>query len=165
MKKFLTAMTAFIMMNTSAYAAQYSYGDIVSVIENWQYQQTRVPYEDCTTVRVPTTSSENSAGADALAGMIIGGLLGKGITGNDKGAAAGAVLGGIIGADKSQPKPRQQYREENRCVTKYHTSNEPVQVGYNVQYMYDGHLYEFHTFKRYRNGDKIKLEVRVRPLN
>jgi len=32
--------------------------------------------------------------------MIIGGIIGKGVTGDDKGAAAGAVLGGVIGADK-----------------------------------------------------------------
>jgi len=40
------------------------------------------------------------AAGGALAGMIIGGILGKGVTGKDNGAAAGAVIGGIIGADK-----------------------------------------------------------------
>lgn len=168
MKKFLTALTAFIMMNTSANADQIVYGDIVSVIENWKYTENRVPYEECTTVRVPSRSSGSSAGADALAGMIIGGILGKGLTGNDNGAAAGAVIGGVIGADKNQNnlKPRNQYHEEYRCVTKYrYETGTPVQAGYNVQYMYAGELYQFHTFKYYRVNDKIKLRIKVRPAN
>ena len=171
MKKHILALTAItsIFMATSASADQVVYGDIVSVTENWTWQENRVPYEKCTTVRVPVTGghSGSSAGVDALAGMIIGGILGKGLTGNDNGAAAGAVIGGVIGADKHQPnaQPRNQYREEYRCVTKYRYEKESVQVGYNVQYMYAGELYQFHTFKRYRTQDKIKLRIKVRPYN
>ena len=49
------------------------------------------------------TGSGASAG-DVLGGMIIGGLIGKGASGDDKGAAAGAVIGGMIAADKNQNK-------------------------------------------------------------
>jgi len=59
------------------------------------------------TVNTPITQTyckQGSAGQGALEGMIIGGLLGKGITGDDQGAAAGAVLGGVIGADKAGRK-------------------------------------------------------------
>ena len=68
------------------------------------------PYtkQDCVMVDVPVygnvTTSGNAA-EGALLGMILGGLIGKGVTGDDGGAAAGAVFGGIVGADKgSQPK-------------------------------------------------------------
>ena len=38
------------------------------------------------------------------AGMILGGILGKGVTGKDNGAVAGAVLGGVTLADNKKTK-------------------------------------------------------------
>jgi len=61
----------------------------------------------CENVKVPIYSSvqvQGDAGGGALLGMILGGILGKGVTGDDGGAAAGAVLGGVIGADKNQSR-------------------------------------------------------------
>jgi outer membrane lipoprotein SlyB len=42
----------------------------------------------------------NNAGTGALGGMVIGGIIGKGLTGDNNGAAAGAIIGGVIGADR-----------------------------------------------------------------
>lgn len=64
----------------------------------------------CNDVKKPVygnVQKQGDAAAGALAGMIIGGILGKGVTGDDGGAAAGAVMGGIIGADKGS-KPRNE---------------------------------------------------------
>lgn len=170
MKKSILGLTAAITMvaSTMATAGQTVYGTITNVSQNWAYETRRVPYEDCTTVRVPVTGSYggSSAGSDALAGMIIGGLIGKGVSGNDRGAAAGAVLGGVIGADRHQPTRRgPEYREEVRCVTNYDYVRESVQAGYIVDYMYEGYLYQFRTFKEYNIGDKIRLSVQVNPIN
>ena len=170
MKKTILGLFAAIALATSAQAQMnVQYGTITSVIENWTHETRRVPYDDCSTVRVPITGRHyngGSAGTDALAGMIIGGLLGKGISGNDRGAAAGAVIGGVIGADNHRPRhSSREYREEYRCVTKYDYVREPVVAGYTVQYMYEGHLYSFNTFKEYNIGDKIRLNIRVSPIN
>jgi uncharacterized protein YcfJ len=83
------------------------------------------PYtkQDCVMVDVPVygnvTTSGNAA-EGALLGMILGGLIGKGVTGDDGGAAAGAVFGGIVGADKgSKPKTSKRvtgYRQERQCT-------------------------------------------------
>ena len=59
-----------------------------------------------------------------LGGMILGALLGKGVGGNDKGAAAGAVLGGVIAADKNNSRQRiVGYKSEKQCqqVVSYQT--------------------------------------------
>lgn len=169
MKKSLLLLVAIAMISatSAANAGQTVYGTITNVVENWTYENRRIPVEKCSTVRIPVSrGSSGSAGADALAGMIIGGILGKGISGNDKGAAAGAVIGGVIGADKHRPKNHYpEYREEYRCSTVYEYSRESVQAGYVVDYMYEGYLYQFKTFKRYRAGDRIKLNIRVAPIN
>ena len=75
----------------------------------------------CENVKVPIYSSvqvQGDAGGGALLGMILGGILGKGVTGDDGGAAAGAVLGGVIGADKNQSRTEQRivgYENERQC--------------------------------------------------
>jgi uncharacterized protein YcfJ len=168
MKKTILGLTAALTLVASnvAAAGQTVYGTITNVSQNWTYETRRVPYEDCTTVRVPITGNHSggSAGTDALAGMIIGGLIGKGVSGNDRGAAAGAVIGGVIGADNHRPRGP-EYREEYRCVTNYEYTRESVQAGYIVDYMYEGYLYQFKTFKQYNIGDKIRLNIRVNPVN
>jgi uncharacterized protein YcfJ len=95
------------------------------------YDHTKIIYKQvptnqtfCKDVKVPvygTVQKQGDAAGGALAGMIIGGLLGKGVSGNDDGAAAGAVIGGLIGADKgSKPKNSQEvigYEYVEKCNT------------------------------------------------
>ena len=172
MKNTILGITAAIALftSTAVSAGQVVYGTVTSVVENWTYETRSVPVEKCNTVRIPITGGyhdNGSAGADALAGMIIGGLLGKGISGNDRGAAAGAVIGGVIGADNHRPRKNHgpEYREEYRCFTTYEYIKDSVQAGYIVDYMYEGYLYQMKTFKRYKSGDKIRLSISVRPTN
>jgi uncharacterized protein YcfJ len=78
------------------------------------------------TVNTPITQTyckQKSGGQGALEGMIIGGLLGKGITGDDQGAIGGAVLGGVIGADKAGRKCWEEttYTTEQTKVYSYST--------------------------------------------
>ena len=78
----------------------------------------------CENVKVPIYSSvqvQGDAGGGALLGMILGGILGKGVTGDDGGAAAGAVLGGVIGANEGQTRTEQRivgYETERQCGTR-----------------------------------------------
>lgn len=174
MKNTILGVTAALslIVSSNAFAGQTVYGTITNVVENWTYETRRIPTETCNTVRIPITGGSynngSSAGGNALAGMIIGGLVGKGLSGNDKGAAAGAILGGVIGADRNNGTRQYSgsaYREEYRCHTEYEYTRESVQAGYIVDYMYEGYLYQFTTFKRYNAGDKIRLNIRVSPVN
>lgn len=93
-------------------------------------------------VSVPITQTfcrNGSAGADALTGMIVGGIIGKGITGDDKGAAAGAVLGGVIGADKGGKKCWEEtiYRAESAEVYSHST----------ITFKQNGQTYSFDFYK------------------
>jgi uncharacterized protein YcfJ len=82
------------------------------------------PYtkHECVMVDVPvygTVTRQGDPAGGALLGMILGGLVGKGVTGKDNGAAAGAVMGGIIGADKGGKNKTERvitgYQKERRC--------------------------------------------------
>jgi uncharacterized protein YcfJ len=90
----------------------------------------------------PTTQTycrEGSAGEGALGGMIIGGLLGKGITGDDQGAAAGAVIGGVIGADKAGRKCWDE--------TTYHIEKTQVYDYSTITFTQDGQTYSIDFYK------------------
>ena len=88
------------------------------------YKQVPTTQTFCRDVKVPVyenVQKKGDAAGGALMGMIVGGLIGKGVTGKDDGAAAGAVIGGLIGADKgSQPKNEQRvvgYEYVEKCNT------------------------------------------------
>src|SRR6056300_2117366 len=100
MKKILLA-TAFALTASSA-LAETRYATITSVEPRYQTTYQNVPTTQCQNVEVPvygTVQGGGASGGDVLTGMIIGGLIGKGATGQDNGAAAGAVFGGVIAAD------------------------------------------------------------------
>lgn len=74
----------------------------------------------CNQVDVPVyaTRERSTNGGDVGVGMIIGGILGKALTGDDKGAAAGAVIGGITGAERRKTEQVVTgYRKERQCET------------------------------------------------
>jgi len=93
---------------------------------------------------------QGNAAEGALAGMIIGGLLGKGLTGDDNGAAAGAVMGGIVGADKGS-KPKTERR-----IIGYETVEECNNVTVNRKEYVD--VYSHSTVRFYIDGKRYVLE-------
>jgi uncharacterized protein YcfJ len=93
-----------------------------TIEDHYSYYTERVPETKrvCETVQVPVyeTRKKSADGGDVLGGMIIGGLLGKALTGNDKGAGVGAVIGGVAGAERNKTEQVVTgYRDELQCET------------------------------------------------
>ena len=124
----------------------------VSVVDVNKTIVDKVPsYQNvCRNVEIPVyanVTTNGNAGGGALLGMVLGGLLGKGVTGDDGGAAAGAVLGGVIGANESKPKTERRivgYENERRCAEEVTYTNQRVEVyDYSImKFNLDGQRYE-----------------------
>jgi uncharacterized protein YcfJ len=128
-----------------------------------EYQTQR----QCHNVEVPiygTVQGNGATGGDVLAGMIIGGILGKGITGDDNGAAAGAVMGGVIAADRNNGNRQvvTGYRTERQCSE----VAVPVQSNqlrdYLIRFEWNGIEGSAYTYNHYRVGDRISATVNIR---
>lgn len=120
----------------------------VSVQDQYKTVTKQIPHTQriCTTVDVPIYGNVGSgaSGADVLTGMILGGLIGKGVTNKDNGAAAGAVLGGVIAADKKQGSQQiVGYKQEQRCnnQTTYTTETREVYSHSVVTFYHEGRQY------------------------
>jgi uncharacterized protein YcfJ len=129
--------------------------DRVKVFDHTKTVVTQVPQTQtrCQNVDVPIyqdVQTQGDAAGSALAGMIIGGLIGKGVTNDDGGAAAGAVLGGIIGADKGS-----RTRTERRIVG-YETQQQCSDVVAYVDQTQE--RYSHSTIRFYLNGERYVLQ-------
>lgn len=147
--KLLTITTLALLMGSAAYAERVN----ANVEDVFTQVAESVPYteNECVNVEVPVYGHrqvQGNAGSGALGGMILGGLIGKGISGDDQGAAAGAVLGGIIGADRASRTRTEQvvtgYRTERQCteVTRYRAQNRTVYSHSVLTFTVDGQTYE-----------------------
>ena len=98
-----------------------------NVVDYYNNVVVSTPHEKrlCEEYQVPIYGQQGSVdGGDVLMGMIIGGLMGKGLTGQDNGAAAGAVFGGVIAVDKGSKKTViQGYKTETKCRTEVRYSD------------------------------------------
>jgi len=93
------------------------------------------------------TSGGNS-GEGALLGMILGGVSGKVISGDDHGAAAGAIIGGIIGANNAQNK-QGGVRTVCQIETRYTENKRKVYSHSTIVFRHDGKEFRVRFDKRY----------------
>lgn len=150
-----TVLTIPLLAMGIATAAAADTVDRIKVYDHTTTVVTQIPTTKtrCQNVEVPIYEDvqvQGNAAGGALAGMIIGGILGKGVSGNDDGAAAGAVIGGLIGADKgSKPKTERRivgYQNQRQC------SEVVVYVDEKEE------RYSHSTIRFYLNGKRYVLE-------
>lgn len=153
MKKSVLIAPLLAMATVTAAAADTV--DRIKVYDHTTTIVTQVPTTQtrCQNIEVPIYEDvqvQGNAAGGALAGMIIGGILGKGVSGNDDGAAAGAIMGGLIGADKgSKPKTERRvvgYEKKRQC------SEVVVYVDQKEE------RYSHSTIRFYLNGKRYVLE-------
>lgn len=119
MKNLILTTALAVSVSTPALAENVN----ARVEDHYREVTRQIPHTErvCEIVEVPIYGYNNggATAGDVLGGMIIGGLIGKGATGDDKGAAAGAVIGGMVGADRNRGQQViTGYRQENRCHNK-----------------------------------------------
>jgi uncharacterized protein YcfJ len=115
-------------------------------------------------------SADSNAGGMIMGGIIggvIGSTIGRG-DGRRVATAAGALIGSAIGHDAAQRRRSERYghggdegRTVERCDIREEESWEERVDGYDVTYEYAGRRY--HTRLPYDPGDRMRVEVAVRP--
>jgi uncharacterized protein YcfJ len=165
MKKLLITTAVILATASSAFATEYA--RITKIEPRYTTGYQNVPTTQCQDVEVPiygTQQGNGASGGDVLTGMIIGGLLGKGVSGNDKGAAAGAVIGGVIAADKGQNNKKViiGYEIQRQCSEVITRQQISTIKDYHITFEWNGVYGSAYTYNNYQLGQRIPVEVRLR---
>ncbi|MDB5967627.1 MAG: hypothetical protein JWQ90_77 [Hydrocarboniphaga sp.] len=150
------------------------FAQVVSTRPIYSQVQVNEPRDECRDVPVtyrerPSYSGDNTAGA--VLGAVIGGVVGNQFGGGSGRAVAtglGAVVGASVGSHAGEYNggydrgdyARTGYQRQCQTVDDYHVENHID--GYDVAYRYHGAVY--HTTMPYDPGDRIAVDVSVRPV-
>ena len=107
-------------------------------------QSVPVTERRCQDVNIPIyQQSQGASGGDLLAGILLGGLLGKAATKKDNGAAAGAVIGGIIANENGKKTRVTGYKTEVHCndITVYQNSDIETYSHSTIRFFLNGKRY------------------------
>jgi uncharacterized protein YcfJ len=109
------------------------------------------------------TGQSNDNTGNVLLGMILGGVSGKVITGEDGGAAVGAIAGGLIGANNNNNNNNQiiGYRTVQSCTMNNKEINTTKLKNYRITYDFHGALGTSYSYNSYLIGDNIPVRVNV----
>ena len=152
-------------------------GQLIKKEPVYTFVHKRKPQQVCTSVDVPVygtvqNGQSGATGGDVLAGAIIGGILGKAITGQDNGAGFGALVGAMTSAEKKKGKSGQQivgYRSEYRCTTEYQNVQSNIVNEYRVTYNVNGHhlavVVNSAVGQRAYIGQRKQFRIRYQLLN
>lgn len=155
-------LTAALAFTASVAQAETTYvtGTVTRVKPDTVTVEVLRPQRICQTVDVPIYGNIGGGAnaGDVLGGMIIGGLIGKGATNDDRGAAAGAVIGGMIAADNKQQQGIVGYRQEQQCKNEFYNVMETRNNGYFLTIEVEDTIINVKTRKEYSVGDKVQIK-------
>jgi uncharacterized protein YcfJ len=142
------------------------HGTVNEVTQNYEYVTYLDPVKVCKDMEIPIYGEgpvRRTKSGDLLLGMILGGITGKVISGNDKGAVIGAVGGSLIANDKASKSDRVivGYKQERRCSLEHREVNKKIATDYSVEYSWNGIYGTAYTTTRYSVGDKIPITVDI----
>ena len=166
MRKLITAVAITSLSASSLLAAELN--AIVTQVEpNYETITEYTPVKICRDEQVPVYGNAPQGQSDAgnvLLGMILGGVSGKVITGDDGGAAIGAIAGGLIGANNnnnSMARPIVGYKTLKSCTTENRQSNSTKLRNYKITYNFYGAIGSSYSYNNYNLGDNIPVYVNV----
>ena len=136
----------------------FGYAQVLRADEVVELQRTRSTEERCDEVEY-RQSGQTTGGT--VVGAIVGAALGNQVGGGDGRKAAtvaGAVAGGVIGNNIARNRVEAQ---SGRCRLVEVEREDPVVVGYDVEYMYKGEKYVSRL--PYDPGNRLRIRVSVMP--
>jgi uncharacterized protein YcfJ len=140
-------------------------GTVISSTAMMQDQVKNVPQESCTIVDVPIYGGGQATAGDAIAGALIGGILGNQV-GGGKGKDAATIFGAIIGAKAAEENAKKNgtqivgYKQVQQCEVTYIRITESVVVGYETTVeLYEGMIHTFVTPRSYRVGQSVPVRM------
>ncbi len=162
--KFLKIICVITTMMPFSASAE-NFATIISITPNYSYNENYRHQKSCSIRQQPIYGNRihnSTSGGDVLAGMIIGGLFGKELTGKEKGAAAGAVIGGIIAADARHAKQSVVgYKPVTRCkLIKVPQSIKTIK-NYRIDYEWNGVMGSSYTYNNYVIGQLIPISINI----
>ena len=142
---------------------------IVTQVEpNYETITEYTPVKICREEQVPIYGNNTQGQSDAgnvLLGMILGGVSGKIITGEDGGAAVGAIAGGLIGANNNNNNSSTGtivgYRTVQSCSTENRQTSSTELRNYKITYNFYGAIGSSYSYNNYNLGDNIPVHVSV----
>jgi uncharacterized protein YcfJ len=166
MKKLITVATITTLQTGSLFASEL-YATVTQVEPNYETIIQYTPVKICKEEQVPVYGSSSQGQSDAgnvLLGMILGGVSGKVITGEDGGAAVGAIAGGLIGANNNNNNTSRRivgYQTVQSCKMENKQSNSTELKNYKITYNFYGATGTSYSYNSYNLGDNIPVYVNV----
>ena len=164
MRTVIIAITLFSLSTVNTFAAEL-YARVVQIEENYETVTEYSPIKVCRDEEIPiygniNRNTDNSG--NVLLGMILGGVSGKVITGEDGGAAVGAIAGGLIGANNNNSDNQiVGFRTVKTCSMQQKEVNSTQLKNYRITYDFHGALGTSYSYNSYLVGDKIPVNVNV----
>ena len=158
-------MFVVLFLSTTNTFASELFAKVVQIEENYETITEYSPIKICRDEEVPiygNTNQNNNNSGNVLLGMILGGVSGKVITGEDGGAAVGAIAGGLIGANNNNSGNQIiGFRTVQTCTMEKKEVNSTRLKNYRITYDFHGALGTSYSYNSYLVGDKIPVNVNV----
>ena len=164
MKNISIVFSILLLSSTNTFASEL-FARVVQIEENYETITEYSPIKICRDEEVPiygNTNQNNNNSGNVLLGMILGGVSGKVITGEDGGAAVGAIAGGLIGANNNNSGNQIiGFRTVQTCTMEKKEVNSTRLKNYRITYDFHGALGTSYSYNSYLVGDKIPVNVNV----